>query len=1493
MPLDRYLPIKGFNLDIGDNFMGNDIARYLKNVVYSLADTSQTGGGKGTQTGVFKPIESVEVYDTSFAFPEGYNHYAGGYYSDSIEYSLFFNYNENESHGLYKINGETRKIEAVYNRSYLNLQLKPEHFIHEGGAYLKVFNFVDPNTNLPRKRSYFMWVDGYNDFGFICIEDSLATAGFDPTLFPYFQGNYAPEILIRAGVPTPLDCISVKEVPNDDPTLPNSLRFKTWQFRVTFIDVYGRPSEHGIITDTYVPGSNDCISSADLLPRCLELSIFLDNPLIDKIQIEFRNCNDQQWYLDTVLNLYKGSNLGDWWTRERNPSVNYNPETKTITYQFCKDKECNPIPVTETNRTQNPMPQKPQSVAPFGNTIGLSYNEDGFNSFGPEVMDHVSIQITKPDPSADTGLRMAEIFVPIWNVYIGTHQPVYQIDGGQWVWGGRKDFSDDYVNTIASGYQMYFGDEGRSGFIGYLAGAGTPPISTVSELYYLNDSNEMVKVDDFSIIHQPTSSVSNPLVPKVFNRKYFLKFTFSNVPPATYIFRVADHKAKLSDPKFYTTSTFVAGQYPWLNRQVNFGTRTNVAKELIIDLCAINYSSLNDTKVLVIWDMTEPRNEGASRSKIVGGYIYAKKEDDVYQEPIELLNTNIYGDDNRNGNITDHNGFYFGSVRRDNGFENEIFGFCSCVYKSLIKFRLDSTENIYFDRTFDLQGYKDSTCKNYANDVCNRIIISGRVTECETGIGVPGVGVVLSRGGIAVTDSNGEFTIIAHDDAYIASRIRSDALYYVPTICAFRGCDSVCIPKYDIVIHPCTVCDVREIKADDRQVFFETLMGLLSGGQYGVGMTGFDWLGRETFIQTKDSMYFTVPTLIDTKSLNPSEVKIIINPAATFPPEIEKITFSITKELSLSDYITWIVDRVEFVDNSGNENDVAPTQVKIYYASLNEYNVQNNFNTTTHWQFIVQQEPQINYTSDYVEFYINGDGNFFPTLTRALIKYDQAGQYFLIDYDAALKDLKPFSLMRIGRPNDCVERDAFFELCGSVDIVNGKAQKQEIILNAFDTYYKYRQIPIPIETSDDETTNVIRTLGFPFEHHSPSDLWGLKCANYGRLNVRNPYEAKIVRKNQVALSGTLSDNGQLNFLNYFDDAKKTNFVIDADGIISMLVEQGVALMICTDNTFMVGYDDNLLRVVNGTVQQSSAADRFGRPERKIGGNYGCSLFDKNTIRKKEGVVQFLDSSEAEIIQHNYSEAVAISEGNISSWLRPKVKYVNKWNLNNTNKRYWTGGIDPAAMAYILSDFTIRSTEFVNEEREPVIEKHETISIGIFTRTFRATWGFTPQGYLMLDTDLLERQLFSFAENNMYYHYSTDPNKGYGVVYGVEVEPVIRIVCVMDSIKKKTPLSIANYCVQAKFFADEIVTDSGQVSRILLDHFRKGNFFSAGYFLCDLGTPADPTIPLQTGVNKILDGNNLIASTLDIRLIVDPAKRTVYWEYMGSTIKVFGQEQSGT
>lgn len=1482
----RLLPQR-LELDLADEKLTPELARFIKNLTFFVSDTSQVSDNKSSSDGKYRPLESTQVFDNTFTLPAGYNHFLGAYSSKEENCVIFHYYNDNGDHGLYFISGEELVVRTVYLDACLNYQLNPEHFIHEGGAWLEVFNYNDPATGLPRKRSYYFFTDAYNDMRFICIEDAIATSGFDETLFPYFTNPHDKCLLINAGLTPPKGCIKIAEVPNDNAALQNNLRFNTWQFMVRYIDVYGRPSEWGDVSDIYIPGTNDCVGTSELLPRCVDLTFDAGSPLVNIIEVAFRNCNDPQWYRDNYLFLYKGSNLGDWWTRARNTTVNFNNETNEVTYRFCKDKECDPIPQEETNRTQNPLPRQTNSVAKIGKFLGVGGNKHGFFPFDNAIMDDITLTVTPPAPEA-SDVRNIEIYVPIINPFTQTHQPVYIDDQKRWVWGGRYSFTNQYVSNIYSGYRQYFGGD-QNGFIGYLVATGDAPTSTLSELYYVDDTtNEFVKVEDFNIVYNPPYT----------QRRWYNKFTFNSVPRARYIFRIAASTAKTTDENFENTSTYVVGQFAWNNKTTvfdnspdNFGA-INSVKELVVDVCDANYSSVNDTKVLAIFDLSRPGATGNSATKALSGYI-TEGGDPNY--PVEMLavkgnksGTQVYV----TNRYTDHNGFYFTSDSMDNYF-TEIFGNCGCAnWKKLVSLGSGSTAG-NVEESFTIQGRDE--CPDFANKLCTRILIKGRVISCNDNLPIPGIGVVYSRGGFAITGADGEYTIVAHVDNTIPNQTRVDYVYFVPTVCPFLNCNGECLPRIEVIITPCVTCTERIITLPDQEVEFKSKRGLLSGGSYGVEMYGADWLGRHQFAQTKDSFYFTTPTLIQTQTFAPSQISITIPPTVTFPLWVDELKFGITRELSMGGvYLTWIVDKVEFIDNSGDINNVAPTQIKIYYGSNIEYNTQNNFNTTTAWQFIVQDDSGVNtplnYTSDYVEFYVNGDGTFFPTLVRALIKYDKEGQYFLIDYDSRLKDLKQFAQMRLGRPLKCSTKDVFFQICGTVKVINGKAQQNTVILNAFDTYYKYRQIPIPAGT-EEEPENVLRTFGFPFEHHSPSDFWGDHCINIGKINTRNPYESEILREDQVMVSGALSVNGQLNYLNWFDELLALDFDTWNFGrIISLMPFVGGIRAICEFNCFTVGFNDNTLRVsANGQVVIPSADSKFGNPEVKIGNNFGCLLFDKNTIRSKDGLIEYLDTREGALIQDNYHVSTIVSRmdvkagipGGVNSWLVPKIKYIQEWNRTHDNKKYFTSSIDPAAGVYILTDVLIRGESFVNEDRQVAIEKSETLIFDFITLFFRQFTSYTPQGYGYLEGQLKSLQLFLFTDK-VYTHYSTDVNKTYNTFFGVKCNRVIRPVFNLDAFQKKQPIVVTTMGNHL-YFSDYNRTDSGQESRILIAHWKKGlNYYSAPV-LCNLLTLDDPNTPQANG-NKITDGDKMYGSIFDIRLVGNPADDDKYSELLGIVIE---------
>jgi hypothetical protein len=1479
----KIIPLSGVNTDLHESLMPPNLARFIKNLVYEISDTATATAGKGSQTGVFKPSESNAKYIENLVLPQGYNQSMGCFSFRELRQVFCFIYNSEQNHTIYRLNGGSQTFDIVYQGPLLNFQLKPQYFIATGGCWLEQVFVTDPATGLERIRTYLMFTDGFNHQRFICVEDSIATQGFNAAVFPYFSGVYDREGLINMGVLTPSDCISISEVAVTPGTAAqnNRLLYNTWQFRLMWTDVWGRPSEHGIISNMYIPAGSDCISTASSLPNCLDLVFPAPPPYINSIQVEYRNCNNNQWYLSDVLDLYNGSPQGDWWLRERNSRVNYDQGSGQITYRFCADKECDPLPPAETDRLFNPLPRTSQSVAAIGNFMALANNEDGFLPFSQTLKDKITFTVNGPNDPVNTAnnFRNISILVEIYNPYLLRNQPIFQqgIAAGQPNAYGFGAVITMYQYRAFFAFKQYFLNPAQQGFAGYLAGTNN---FTISTQWVLRPNGSFTQVTNFS----PQSiKDTGP------NVRYFQKFVFSNVPAGKYIFRLASHQSDPSvDANYQKTSTTTAGTYSlnWFNfaDPVNHNFLVNHAKELIVDVCTKDYDSIHDGSILVVWDLNYT---AAMRA----GYVTNKDSGET--TPVELLQ--ITGGD-FNSYYTDHNGYYFASGKTDgstgHGFAENTGGMCNCKYVNL--FGQDSGYQWEL-RVNSVNLDQVSGCLDYPNQACQNILIKGKVALCGSGIGVPNVSVVLTRGSTAVTDADGNFTLIAHDD--IRNKSRGDNLYFITSTCSFKGCDDGCIDPVFVTFNACVTCSARQVDVPTVMISYRTARGLLSGGTYPVGIVGWDRSDRPTFVQQDPSYYIKIPSVQETQIFAPSSVTVDIDPTAIFPEEVAYITPWIGPETTIADYITWIVDNVQFIDNTGNVNNTAPTQIKIFYASLIEYNKQNNYNTTVNWNFIAAgtNTPVI---SDTVQFLLNGDGTFFPKAISAIVKYDTTGQYFLINYTSDLAGLLPNAIIRLVRPKQCTGTEPYFEICTKIPIVDRKATLSSFVLNAFDTYYVNRQIPVPTlqpNSSPPVFINEPRTFGVPFETNSPSDFWGQGCHNMGRANSKNPYETTVYSPEQVALSGPLSPTGQLNYLNYFDDAKKKDFSDTLiNGITALLPETSTILVLGQSDSFIVGFNDNLARVNNeGVVMAPSIENQFGQPERKVGSNYGCMLYDKNTIYKKEGIVQFLDTSKAVLVQHNYQQAIPVSNNGAEGLIRTKIKQVQAYNLVNTaTPRYFVGIINPINHEYLLTDYIIGSNNFINSARnfDPTLQ--ETLAFDVFGKAFKGTWSFTPEYYSELEGELNDQQLFSFINGIPYRHYTSLDSKTYNTFYGVKCERVMQVVIVMDNLKKKKPLAVAVYCKQGAYFADQVLTETGQASRILLPYFTEAEFGWYAPFLCDLNTPPDSNLPLQTGPNALLDGNMLTGTWIMIRLVGDPAVNDQYSELQGIATEIFPSEKSG-
>lgn len=1466
------------------------MARFLKNVSYDLT-AGNVDSKKGSQAGADKPIPGNKQYIANLILPDGYNHAIGVFSSKQTKEVFVFVYNDQRNHSVYKLNGYNQTFDMIYSDPLLNFQLNPEHFIHTGGCCLDVQYLKDPNGKTI-KRSYLFFADGNNYQRCICIEDSISTFGFDANRFPYFSGNYNKEVFINMGVPTPKDCIAISEVAPDYTIAENNrLLFNTWQFRLCYIDVWGRPSEHGIISDMYIPGAGNCNPSSSNLARCLNLMFDAPPPNINQIQVEYRNCNETTWKKAETLDLFVGSTIGSWWNRSRNPDVIFDSNTHKITYKFCADKECEIVAPNETSRLQNPLPKRSKGVALVDKYVALTNNDYGFQPFSKELKGKIKAVVNAPTDvnPANTDVRNIRICVEIWSSHFGS-QPIYNqgITGNDNLRYGWGQQGGQFQYKAFFSYLQYFKNPNQQGFVGYLAGTDA---YTISKQFLLDEATgSFTEITDFK----------TPIRVGFTDKRYFQVFDFTNIPKGKYIFRIASHQSDPSiDKNYQSTSTTVWGQFAYVWRSGSNPQNTpipvNDSKELIVDVCDKNYESKEDNKILTIFDTVE------TDAVVQSGYIKNTDELDEKQVGIELakVTTTRIGNINGYSEYTDHNGFYWLSGRVNNAtdsnrFTYRIFAACGCEFGEQFRGNSGTTPQLFTNNYY----MNKSNCQDYQGKICSYVKIVGSVKQCGGDIGIPNVGVVLSRGGSTKTDENGNFTIIAHDD--IRAGHRQDALYYITNSCGFTNCDGNCIDPYDIVIDKCVVCAERTIKIPDRFVlFFDIVRGLLSGGIYPWGVTAFDWLGRATFVQPLGNL--KIPTFNETHVFAPSSIQVSIDPSAIFPAEIQYITFWIGAETTIEDYITWIIDDFEFVDNTGLVNQVAPTQIKIFYGSLIEFNKQNNYATTINWGFLDVNNNNTPVLADKVEFLFNGNGEFFDKPITALVKYDQAGQYILINYTEDLKNLHSNALIRLVRPKKCIDTEPYFEICSTINIINGKPDKQKFILNAWDTYYQKRQIPVPVlqtpanpnatPPTPDIFANELRIFGTPFESKNVSDFWGAGCWNVGRVSSKNNYETELFKRDEIALSGSLSDSGLLNYLSYFDNARKFSYDENSlNGIVSLIVKPGIVLIIGQGNSFTVGFNDNLLRVnKDSTVSAGSIENSFGKPSPTPGANYGCLLAYKNTIYEKNGLVQFIDSTKSWLIQHNFSIGYPISLDGSNSIMIAKIKAVDAYNNSHDNKRYFTGVVSSIGNEYIVTDFIIRSNNYINNLREFNVDVQETFRFNIANKTFLGCYSYTGECYGELEGEINDQQLFSFKNGIPYLHYNTLPNKTYNTFFGVSCESIMEFIIAIDPFKKERPLAIGQYCKQSLYFADRVITETGQESRILIHYWLQANFGWYAPFLCNLKTLSDPNFKSATGDNALLDGDQLTGTWVKVRLV---NRSLEYSEFKGVTVEVFGVEKSG-
>lgn len=1598
---------EGVDLDSGKKRIKQTKALFIKNMTANVNVNPGAAAGAGYNLGVYTPLEKTTQLPVTL--PSGRNYCIGFFSSEQTNEGYAFIFNSSNQHCILVIDGETGNVRIVYKGPLLPFVLDPQYFLTEGRVVLELRSFVDKVTG---KESYFkflIFANNYTNQFCVSVEDSIATNSFSTAFFITTSSFYDPLELIHLGVPTPLKPIGldtpVAYVPaTSDATEQNLLVRNGWQFRIKWVDVYGRESEHGIISAPYITVvGGGCLLVSNGLPRGVMLNFEAGNPLVDKIYVEYRKWvgNDRAgalasgWQLYEVFDKYDNSANVEWYNRSLNPlfttvgsGITYDATTNTFAYTFTADKNSIPVDPTETSRIEPELPRISAGVFAFNKRIGLFNNVRGFEPIAPAIVNKVAFGVQTPSssPCAAPPTRTIKLLINVYNPY-GDYSAICRQSYGKYVFGnsdsggcdGGTSFQKGHTSSFKLG--QVFADQVNPGFIVYLAGT---PYKGITQQVDFDPATG-------AIVYQGMGSGIS------FPHHAMQMVTITDVPAGVYAARVSSHKSTINDPDYQKTSTYIAGTVPIYDLNLPGNRRHDMAlfpyKEMIIDCTAGDVTLTNPTDFMfLLLDLGDGVKSGAC-----DGYLYeCPGGAPVEMNPIELGGITSTGtiSDGYGSFFTDHNGFWFvtsGGKPRAAIWTN----FCDGAGMVMVSQYIGNQSSIQHgngsgsitghcwgdDGNWTLGGAVFLKPTTY--EAHGRRVIRQKFTTCTSStIGVPGVPVVMTKGAVGVTDGTGTVSLIAHNRYRYNSSFPGSSTPYLGNLvpdfatspgntdqlifsqkggCTWTACGTCntsiasATIQYIACFDPSIGCTgtvpPRTLCLTPLQVQMTGvgLYGCQTGGKYPVAIVLYDDIGRCTAPQVRQgqSAFVTMPNLNDVgyQQFALPSINVTIDPTFAVDPMYKRMGFLVGSNMAFSDFISWPADWVQPVDNTGETNSVNPTAIRLYYGSLNEYNKQNNFSANTGWEFITTGNQNGSpVEGDVIQFIMNGDGSWLPSVISAPVTYDQSGTFITIPYLPELAGLKNNCLFRVIRPvpNTSSDYVPFYEVT-TIPLINGAPDPSQLslVLPYFDSYLLTRLLPVPrlkgqpyaisptsypttpnpilytssnqdatLDTSGYSTSNINNANGvvifevtddpvsYPFLFESPSaaDLWGSHIAFRGRVFFPNPSQAQQRSSTEVAISDELLDRGTLNYLSYFESRNVITFDANAwGGIVSAFVETSVILFITERDNFMVNYGtSNLKTDSQGNVVSQNQYGVFSTPERKTGCNYGCDPRDLNTIRRYAGIVYWLDRS-GYVVAHNFGAAKAVQYNGYDGYISNKIATVNSLNSNPSNGlTYFIGGIDPKNWEYYFSSFNIPNSgvpNYINNTDEVNLLLNETLCLDLDSGILKGSPAFTPEYYGQMGGYYLSKNMFTFKGGQPYIHHNgINGGAPFNNFYGVQCKKIVRLVVNGGPDNEKVKRFMWNevYCKEHKFVVSKVLTESGQQSRILgALWFFMDKFWTSDY-KCDLNTLFDPSLPPVVLANPLYEGDTLYGTYAEVTYQSENADDAAYCE-LSSIVNYYIEE----
>lgn len=1557
------------NLDTSILKLKANESPFLRN--YRLAAGKNKEGAQGSNYGQAKKIPSNWQMILLDLPKTGINKCVMFGSQETLNEAYVGVWNSLAQHTIYVLYGNTMTSEIVYQGPELDFTIDPRNFIKEHRVYVRLIYDVYNDVERHLREKILIFTSGYGWQKWINMLSAVATKGYNATLFPYYT-LYGPHFdkaeFVDYPVRPPMFAPVVTEMARTDADKgkQNTMLNKSTQFAYRYLLTDGRGTTLSPSSNPFYVVKTSC-SSTKTLTRAVDLAFNAGSAHVEHIQVLIRNCGGDWMLYDTIDKFdTSGPNapevIGDQYWLRTNPwaAFQFDPATNTIHYLYEGDKQVTVFAKNDADDFQNDVPIESYALTPAGDSLLWCNNLYDYDNLPTEQLNKFDFTVVPPSDPGQCTIKNSKITL---YAYIGRDANVCQV---AWQNGadplvrfggltpGKDAFSESFTHLRfdideSNLFGLNFG--ANQNFICYLAGT---PYTAEGVQYLVSPQGNLTKV---GVLDATNNANLAMIINEYNNGGYFVqKFEF-NVPQGKYIARLARHDALLTSD-YETSSTYVMGLLDHNAVHIDSGFNRNPVtvfnKEYEIDTTAGDVDLWGKGADLFyvfapyIFNHPATLNDGL-KYRFIEGTIVADNDSLL---PYELLNyTPQFSDTDkvRTGRFTDHNGNYFAYAAGGDAGKTEVnfSGYFNCSPDHYL-FHTFINQNLagYFPK--QIVAVKDIGIGS--SDGNNQISIKGKIINCDSGLGIPSVGVTLTGSKTFFTDSDGSFELLVHE---AAPGNRTGRIYFnTGGECVFKSCS--CGPV-DII--PFASAGIGCIGGQDRdaptinvslKILVQTGRGLKTGGRYGIGAGFMDLAGRTTFLQ--EMVYLDIPTFMETGAFMASKISWKINGPLNLPSFVKYFTIFRTTNRNAQTYLEWVGDKIAFIDNKGNTvvDGNGAIRAKVTIQSLLDFNIQNNFNTNVTYQFT---------PGDIMRVYDDGNNNLFdPANTDGYMDYQVLGTDYnqtvagyaqgnvatatqttitaangqisteksatipnpnasddgvslIIEYDERLLQLKDATgfWIEIIRPKDIASIDLYSEIVGTVPVVNGEPIVTSGTLDTFDTYLQTRFIRIPNALG--------KSLGHPFESPSISDFWGKDCASDGRKLVKDPQAKQTWYEDDTIRTDEIVNDGRVNGLGRCRSTNRKNFKGQSfGGIVAAHAERNTLLFICERDWVVCEYDMNYVKSNSQGMLLANLDQSLTDPYPKQGSNFGCAYEDTATIIFNDGMAFFADRFHSRVIEieKGYRNAMNIVGMNIVYGqmidFHMQSYFINKFNklfavntaaMAQGNDYYLENlveviaGLDPQTGQYNLTFRPRRglSTEpqyFVNDEREVFYDTQETLIFDPDLNKWMTFAGYAPEFYGTLPKAKSGIEMICFAAGAPWFHNSIG-KKGEMTFFGVETNQVVDIALNYDDEKVKIFQNLIVSSPEIKYFVDQVRTEDARFfSYIPLSYFTRKEKVWYAPFLRNMGTYPNALKPVAS---MLIDGNRTFGKVARVRLVSDPNKISEYGELNSIGYRIAGSERS--